>query len=55
MLNEVVLSNSNLEQFGGRLGTVGSNPMCGSPLSGGMWVVAECVLTYKGCLFWAKP
>jgi len=57
-LNNVVLSNSELEQFCGRLGTVGNNPVCGRKPVEWMdlvWVVTECVLAYGGCLFWAKP
>ncbi len=57
-LNNVVLSNSELEQFCGRLGTVGNNPVCGrKPVEwmDPVWVVTECVLAYGGRLFWAKP
>jgi len=42
------------EQFGGRLGMVGINPMCCSCGVEPGWVVAGFVLAYGGHLFWAK-
>jgi len=43
-LNKVVLSNCDLEQFDGMLGTVGIYSVCVSHGVGQGWVVAGCTL-----------
>jgi len=43
-LNKVVLSDCDLEQLDGMLGTVGIYPMCVSRGVGQGWVVAGCIL-----------